>query len=41
MIAQNASQYFGQDTHGLVRKALPEGRVDIGELKTLASNSEK
>ena len=41
VIAQNASQYFGQDTHGLVRKALPEGRVDIGELKTLASNSEK
>ncbi len=41
VIAQNASQYFGQDTHGLVRKALPEGRVDIGELKTLASDSEK
>ncbi len=30
-----ASKYFGQDSGGLVRKALPMGRVDIGEQKVL------
>ena len=30
-----ASQYFGQDTHGLVNKPLPEGKVEIGEVKSL------
>jgi hypothetical protein len=25
-----AAQYFGQDTHGLLRKPLPEGHVDVG-----------
>jgi hypothetical protein len=34
-MAKFASQYFGQDTHGLVRKTIPLGRVDIGELKSL------
>jgi len=40
-MAKYASQYFGQDSHGLVRRALPEGRVDIGELKTIASEQVK
>jgi hypothetical protein len=30
-----ASKYFGQNTGGLVRKALPSGRVDIGEQRVL------
>ena len=30
-MAQYASRYFGQATHGLVRTRFPEGRVDIGE----------
>jgi hypothetical protein len=30
-----ASQYFGQDTKGLVHKAVPFGHVDIGEVKSL------
>jgi hypothetical protein len=34
-MAQYASQYFGQDSHGLVHKAIPLGHVDIGELKSL------
>ncbi len=32
-----ASQYFGQDSHGLIRKVLPDGRVEIGELKSLGA----
>jgi hypothetical protein len=32
-----ASQYFGQDTHGLVRKPIPLGRVEIGDLKSLGT----
>lgn len=35
-LASNASKYFGQDSHGLVRSALPDGRVEIGDVKTLA-----
>jgi hypothetical protein len=30
-----AARYFGQDSHGLVRSPLPEGRVDIGDVKSL------
>ncbi len=30
-----ASEYFGQDTHGLLRRQLPEGHVDVGEPKPL------
>ena len=35
VMAQYASQYFGQDSHGLLRARVPEGRVDIGETKSL------
>ncbi len=34
-MAQYASQYFGQNSHGLVRKIIPEGHVEIGEPKSL------
>jgi hypothetical protein len=34
-MAQYASQYFGQDSHGLVHKAVPMGHVDIGNVKSL------
>jgi hypothetical protein len=40
-MAQFASQYFGQDTHGLVHKAIPLGRVEIGDVKSLGSVPEK
>jgi len=30
-----ASKYFGQDTHGIVHKEVPDGKVDYGELKVL------
>jgi hypothetical protein len=40
-MAKNASQYFGQDTRGLVHKELPVGRVDIGDVKTLGTVAEK
>jgi hypothetical protein len=35
-MTQQASGYFGRDSDGLVHKALPEGRVDIGAQKVLA-----
>jgi hypothetical protein len=31
----NAAQYFGQDSHGLTHKPVPEGHVVIGEIKSL------
>jgi hypothetical protein len=34
-MAQYASQYFGQNTKGLVRTQVPLGRVDIGEVRSL------
>ncbi len=36
-----ASQYFGQDSHGLLRRPLPEGHVEIGEPKSLGTVPEK
>jgi hypothetical protein len=32
-----ASQYFGQNSGGLLRRALPEGRVEIGDVKSLGT----
>ena len=40
-MTENASQYFGQDTKGLIRKPLPEGNVKVGELKVLGVEPEK
>jgi hypothetical protein len=34
-MAQYASQYFGQDSGGLVHREIPLGHVDIGEVKSL------
>jgi hypothetical protein len=39
-MAQYASQYFGQDSHGLIRKEVPLGHVEIGELKSLGEAQE-
>jgi hypothetical protein len=36
-----ASQYFGQDSHGLLRRPLPEGHVEIGEPRSLGVLPEK
>ena len=35
VIAQYASRYFGQDSHGLLRTKVPEGQVKVGEPKSL------
>jgi hypothetical protein len=36
-MARNASLFFGQDTHGMVRlPEVPAGRVDIGNLRVMA-----
>lgn len=35
------SQYFGQDSGGLLRKPLPMGRVDVGAVKSLGVVPEK
>ena len=35
VMAHYASQYFGQESHGLVMKPVPEGRVDVGDVKSL------
>jgi hypothetical protein len=32
-----ASQYFGQNTHGLVRKEVPLGRVEVGPVESLGT----
>lgn len=36
-----ASQYFGQDSHGLLRRELPEGHVEVGEPRSLGPLPEK
>lgn len=40
-MAQVASQYFGVDSHGLVEKPVPMGRVDIGVPQSLGPVPEK
>jgi hypothetical protein len=40
-MAQYASQFYGQDTHGLMRAPVPEGHVDIGPVKSLGDVPEK
>jgi hypothetical protein len=36
-MAKAASQYFGQNTHGLVRKDVPLGRVEVGAVQSLGT----
>jgi hypothetical protein len=40
-MAQYASTYFGQDTHGLLRSPVPEGHVEIGDVKSLGPVPDK
>jgi hypothetical protein len=40
-MAKSASRYFGQDTHGLVRRGMAAGRVDVGDVQTLGVLAEK
>jgi hypothetical protein len=40
-MSQEASKYFGRDSHGLARETLPEGRVELGDIKTLGTVAEK
>jgi hypothetical protein len=40
-MAENASRYFGQDSHGLVRQDLPEARITFGDVKVLEYEPEK
>ena len=41
MMAKAAAQYFGKDTHGLVRENLPVGHVNVGAVKNLGDVAEK
>ena len=40
-MTEYASQYFGQDTKGLIRKPIPEGKVEVGEPKVIDFEPEK
>ncbi len=40
-IVNYSSQYFGQDTKGLVRRPLPAGNVEVGAPKSIGIESEK
>jgi hypothetical protein len=40
-MAKYASRYFGRDSHGLIRDLVPEGRVEIGDVKSLGTEPEK
>jgi hypothetical protein len=40
-MAMAASQYFGQDTHGIVNRPIPEGQVNIGDVKSLGEVPQK
>jgi hypothetical protein len=40
-MAQYASQYFGQDSHGLVRNPIPLGHVKVGEPTSLGIEAAK
>jgi hypothetical protein len=34
-MAIKASKYFGEDTHGVIRREVPEGKIDFGEIKVV------
>jgi hypothetical protein len=40
LMAKYASQFFGQDSRGLVHRELPFGRVDVGPVKSLGEADE-
>jgi hypothetical protein len=37
IMTRYASPYFGQESHGLILKPIPEGHVEIGEPKSLGN----
>ncbi|HZZ18095.1 MAG TPA: hypothetical protein VFE25_01940 [Opitutaceae bacterium] len=39
-MAQFASRFFGQETHGLIHDTLPEAHVEVGEVKSLGAVSD-
>jgi hypothetical protein len=41
MMAKAAAQYFGKDSHGLVREDLPVGHVNVGDVKNLGYVAQK
>jgi hypothetical protein len=41
LMVDYGSQFFGRDSHGLLRRPLPEGRVEIGEPRSLGELPEK
>jgi hypothetical protein len=41
LMAQYASRYFGQDSHGLLRNRVPDGRVEVGDVKSLGAVPDK
>jgi hypothetical protein len=41
VMAKYASQYFGQNTGGLLRRPLPEGNVEVGSPRTIAAAQER
>jgi hypothetical protein len=40
-MAQEASRYFGQDSHGLIRERLHDTQVILGEPRVLGEEQEK
>ena len=40
-MALYASKYFGQDSGGLVHKGLPDGKVELGDVRSLGTVPEK
>jgi hypothetical protein len=40
-MASYASRYFGEETDGLVRNPVPEGHVEVGEVKTVGVEPQK
>ena len=40
-MVMSAADYFGRDSHGLVREYLREGRVDVGDSKVLGEVASK
>jgi hypothetical protein len=40
-MAEAAARYFGQDSHGLVRKRDPVAHVDPGEIKVIGTEPQK
>jgi len=40
-MAKYASQYFGQDTQGVIRRPLPEGKVEVGAPQYLGTEEDR